>query len=506
MYSSDRRIARNTLYLYGRMLLTVWISLYTSRLVLERLGVDDYGVYSVVGGIVTILSFLNGTMSSATSRFISYELGRGDTGRLHRTFASSMKVHIALAAIVLLLAETAGLWYVNSRLVIDPARLSAANATYQLSIVAAMAAIIQVPYSAAIMSHERMDAYAAIAVVNVLLKLGAALGIALFATSDSLTGYAALMTVAAIAVAAVYAAYAWRHFPECRTVRASDRGILRDMLAFCGWDVYGNLCYTSRVQGTIVVLNRFGGTALNAAGSLTLTVGATVTAFASTVVSAFRPQIIKEYAAGAYGRTLSLLNNAARYSILLMGLLIVPAIVEMDTLLGIWLVNVPPYTAAFCRLCLIAACGELLNTVLAIGIHATGQVFRISLISGTIYLLELPAMWLLLRHTGHPAAVYALHLAAVSAILVVNTFILRHQMRQFSPARFLWRGVLQPGAMICVSYAATLAVACAVPGTWLRLAACLSASSATLCALTWLFILPADAKNSITHRLRTWVK
>ena len=164
------------------------------------------------------------------------------------------------------------------------------------------------------------------------------------------------------------------------------------------------------------------------------------------------------------------------------------------------------YTSAFCRLCLIAACGELLNTVLAIGIHATGQVFRISLISGTIYLLELPAMWLLLRHTGHPAAVYALHLAAVSAILVVNTFILRHQMRQFSPARFLWRGVLQPGAMICVSYAATLAVACAVPGTWLRLAACLSASSATLCALTWLFILPADAKNSITHRLRTWVK
>ncbi len=314
------------------------------------------------------------------------------------------------------------------------------------------------------------------------------------------------MTIAAIAVAAMYAAYARRHFPECRTVRTSDRGILRDMLAFCGWDVYGNLCYTSRVQGTIVVLNRFGGTALNAAGGLTLTVGATVTAFASTVVSAFRPQIIKEYAAGAYGRTLSLLNNAARYSILLMGLLIVPAIVEMDTLLGIWLVNVPPYTAAFCRLCLMAACGELLNTVLAIGIHATGRVFRISFISGTLYLLELPAMWLLLRHTGRPAAVYALHLAAVFAILIVNTFILRHQMRQFSPARFLWRGVLQPGIMICVSYAAAHAVACAVPGTWLRLATSLAASSATLCALTWLFILPADAKTSITDRLRTWVK
>ena len=199
MQQADRRIARNTLYLYGRMLLTVWISLYTSRIVLERLGIDDYGVYSVVGGIVTILSFLNGTMSAATSRFISYELGTGDLPRLNRTFGASMRVHIALALVVLLLAETIGLWYVNARLVIAPGRLFAANATYQLSVLAAMATIVQVPYSAAIMSHERMDAYAFIAIANVVLKFLAALGIALFASADTLVGYAALMALAAIA-------------------------------------------------------------------------------------------------------------------------------------------------------------------------------------------------------------------------------------------------------------------------------------------------------------------
>lgn len=502
MRENDRRIARNTLFLYGRMLVTVWISLYTSRIVLERLGVDDFGVYSVVGGIVTILSFLNGTMSSATSRFISYELGTGDVPRLKRTFGASMRVHLGLAAIVLVLAETVGLWYVNTHLVIAPERMTAANATYQLSVLAAMATIVQVPYSAAIMSHEHMDAYAAIAVANVVLKCLAALGIALFATTDSLIGYAALMALAAIAVCAMYALYSRRHFKECRSIRASDRATLRAMLGFCGWDAYGNLCFTTRSQGTNVLLNQFGGTALNAASGLTMTVSGTLTSFAGTVVSAFRPQIVKEYAAHSYDRMLSLLYNAACYSLLLLGLLIVPAIVEMNTLLELWLVDVPAHTVIFCRLCLIAACGELLNSVVAIGIHATGRVFRISFISGTLYLLELPAMWLLLRVTRMPAAVYALHACAVFAILLANTLILCKQMPQFAVWRFWWRGVLRPGSLIAIAGIASATVANAVPGMWLRLVAVGGTALAVLGAASWLFIFPDEIKQSIINRIR----
>ncbi len=502
MQDNDRRIARNTLYLYGRMLLTVWISLYTSRLVLERLGVDDFGVYSIVGGIVTILSFLNGTMTSASSRFISYELGRADMERLKRTFASSFKVHAALALIVLLLAETAGLWYVNTRLVIAPERMGAANATYQLSILAAMASIIQVPYSAAILSHERMDAYAVIAIINVVLKFFAALGIVLFASSDTLVGYAALMAAAAAAVCGIYMVYARRNFAECRSVRCSDKATLRAMLGFCGWDAYGNLCFTTRSQGTNVVLNLFGGTALNAAGGLTMTVTGTFTSFAGTMVSAFRPQIVKEYAALCYDRMLSLLYNAACYSLLLMGVLIVPAIVEMHTLLGLWLVDIPPYTAAFCRLGLIAGCGELLNTVVAIGIHATGRVFRISFISGTLYLLELPAMWWLLRATDMPPVVYALHACAVTGILFVNTLILRRQLPAFAIGRFWWRGVLRPSCLIALSLAAAMAIAAIVPGMWLRLVAVGVTAATVLGATSWMFIFPADAKAAIRNKLR----
>jgi len=502
MQTEDKRIARNTLYLYGRMLLSVWISLYTSRLVLERLGIDDFGVYSIVGGIVTILSFLNGTMSSATSRFISYELGTGDIPRLHRTFGASMRVHIGLAVIVLVLAETLGLWYVNCRLVIDSARMAAANITYQLSILAAMAAIIQVPYSAAIMSHEHMGAYAAIAMANVLLRFFAALGIALFAGADTLVGYASLMALAALAVCVIYAVYARHHFAECRSIRAYDRTILRSMLGFCGWDAYGNLCFTTRSQGTNVVLNHFGGTALNAAGGLTMTVSGTLTSFAGTVVSAFRPQIVKEYAARSYHRMLTLLYNAACYSLLLMGVLVVPAIVEMDTLLGLWLVDTPPYTADFCRLSLIAACGELLNTVVAIGIHATGRVFRISFISGTMYLLELPAMWLLLRATGMPPVVYALHAGAVMLILMANTLILKHQLPVFALRRFWWRGVLRPGVMIVLALLAAIMVSQLVPGMWWRMLAVGAVSSIVMALLSWIFVLPAEAKAAILKRIR----
>lgn len=501
MHADDRRIARNTLYLYGRMLLTVWISLYTSRVVLERLGVDDFGIYTLVGGIVTILSFLNGTMTSATSRFISYELGTGDIPRLHNTFGASMRVHLALAAVVLLFGETAGLWYVNSQLVIAPERIFAANATYQLSLLAAMAAIVQVPYSAAIMSHERMDAYAAIALANVVLKCLAALGIALFATADTLVGYASLMALAAIAVCAMYAIYARRHFTECRSLRASDRQITRAMLKFSGWDAYGNLCFTTRSQGTNIVLNHFWGTAINAASGLTMTVSGTLTSFAGTIVSAFRPQIVREYAAGQYTRMLSLLNNAACYSLLLLGLLIVPAIIEMPTLLGLWLVDVPSYTVVFCRLALIAACAELLNTVVAIGIHATGRVFRISFISGTLYLLELPAMWLLLRWCGIPAAVYALHSCAVTGILMVNTLILKQQMPVFAMRRFWWRGVARPAAIIVAVFAVCMAVATGVHDMWLQLVSVLLADALLMGAAAWLIVLPRDVRQSLLNKL-----
>lgn len=500
MNADDKRIARNTLYLYGRMFLTVWISLYTSRVVLERLGVEDYGVYSVIGGIVIVLGFLNGTLSNATARFISFEMGVGNDERLNFTFASSMHLHLGVALIMFLMAETGGLWYVNTQLVIPPERMVAANICYQMSVMAAIASIVQVPYSAVVMAHEHMDAVAVIAIINVVLKLGAALGIALFATSDTLAGYSLLMSLAAIAVMLIYAVYAWRHFPESHSMRCPDGEIRKSMLRFGSWDIYGSMSYSTRVYGIIVILNRFGGAVLNAAGSLALQVSGTIMAFAQAVTAAFRPQIIKQYAAKAYDHVLDLLYNAALYSFLLMALLIIPVGLEAEMLLKLWLREVPEYTTVFSRFSLIVALFELLITVVTIGIHATGRVMRLSLISGSMNLLMLPVMLGALHFTGLPVAIYCLYVVAMCAVLFVDTLILKHQMPQFSVSTFWWRGVIKPAIVCLVAATAAYWATAALAQGWPRLLLCCAVSTASLVILTWLFVLPANVKHSLRQQ------
>ena len=442
--AENHRIAKNAIYLYGRMLLTVGISLYTARVVLETLGVDNYAIYNLVGGIVAVLGFINGTMAGATQRFLNYEMGCGSEDRVRRTFSNALLIHLAIALIVLILAETVGLWFVNTRLVIAPERMWAANVTYQLSILAAMASIIQIPYVASVMAHEHMRIFASMSVLNVVLKLLVILSLVFFPTMDSLIIYAVLMLGVSLLIAALYRRYCVKHFNECHFSIRPDRDIFTSMLKFSGWDIYGNLCYTGRVQGTIVILNLFGGLPLNAAGNLTLTVSGTVTSFASAVTAAFRPQIIQQYARRNYNEMLTLLNNCARYSFLLMGLLVVPMFIEMDFMLGLWLKEVPEFTSEFCRISLLAACGELLVVTVCIGIHATGKVKNLSFISGTLSLIELPAMYFMLKTTGNPPVVYLVHCVFITMVLLADTVILKTQLPCFSIRRFWHRGVFVP--------------------------------------------------------------
>lgn len=510
---NDKRIARNAIYLYGRMMLTIFVSLYTSRVVLDVLGVADYGVYSVVGGIVVILSFINGTMSGATQRFLSYEMGRGDAATLRRTFSAAMTVHLVIAGVVLLLAETVGVWYVNNELVIAPERMHAANWTFQYSVFASVATIVQIPFVAAIMAREHMGYYALVTMVNVFLKLGVILLVLWVASVDNLISYAALMFVAALIVALMYIVYGLTKFRECRLERHNDSRILRQMLRFCSWDIYGNLCFTTRVQGVLVILNRFGGTVLNAAGGLCLTVSQTIGSFSGSVVTAFRPQIIQQYAKGNYPYMQTLLVNCARYTLLLLGLLIVPLIIGMDSLLEIWLVEPPRFTALFCRLALIAVCGEVLNTILSAGVHATGKVVRISFISGTLYLLELPVMWVLLQLTNNPAVVYMVHIAMVFLIVYVNSQILRVQWEYFRVGRFWKRGILTSMLLIAVTWALTALITsrwdlsgAATAGSStlavvLRLGAMALISTGIMALLAWFFAIDAELRGKIIAKV-----
>lgn len=500
--ANDKRIAKNAIYLYGRMMLTIFVSLYTSRVVLDVLGVSDYGVYNVVGGIVVVLGFLYGTMSGATSRFISYELGAGDPQRLQRTFSASLTVHAYLAAGVLFLGETIGLWYVNHELVISPDRIVAANWVYQYSLFASILTIIQIPYLATIMAHERMGYYAWVAIANVLLKLAAILIVVWVAAADNLSTYAAMIFLAAVIVAAMYIIYARSHFPECRWSLHNDRAIIRNMLKFFGSDIYGTLCFTTRAQGVLVILNRFGGTVLNAAGGLCATVSGTVNSFAGSIITAFRPQIIQRYAAGEYPYMLSLMSNCARYSLLLIGLLIIPLMFGMDTLLDLWLVNPPKYTAIFCRIALIAVFGELLHTVISIGIHATGKIFLYSIVSGTLFILELPLMWFLLRATENPPVVYTVHLAMIFIIIMADSWMLKLNFAEFQVIHFWLRGILLPLLLIGITLVATILIEfhllyAAITSPLLHLMAVALVSTLLLALLTFIFALDAPMRRKI---------
>lgn len=499
--ANDRRIAKNAVYLYASMLLGMLISLYTVRVVFDTLGVRNYGIYNVVGGIVAIFGFLSTSMSGAVSRFLNMELGQGNTAKLRTIFATSLHIHIVVCLFVLLMGETVGLWYVNTRLVIEPERLVAANWTYQMSLLAAIFTIMQIPYIAAIVAHERMGVYALVSVANGVLKLGVAMALILFGSCDTLIVYACLMAAVSFVVFLAYKMYCTRNFPETRYTATIDKSILRGMLVFCGWDIYYVFSNTARMQGMVIILNRFGGTLLNAAAGITMQVSGALTSFSSSLIAASRPQIIQEYACGNYSHMLAIFRNCSRYCLLLMGLFAVPLIVKMDYVLGIWLVDPAPHTAAFCRLAIIASFGELLNSVCAIGIHATGRLSRLALISGTFYLVELPVMWFALFYTDVPEVIYAVHIVAVFCIVLINTLILKSQMPQFGVLNFWVSGILVPLAILSAVLLAVWSVAGMLPDGFGNLLVVTAVSSVLLLVSTF-FAVNRATRQEILEKIR----
>lgn len=501
--ADNKRIARNTVFLYVRMLLSSGISLYTSRVVLETLGVRDFGIYNLVGGIVTILAFLNGTMSQATMRFLNYEMGIGDPQRLKGTFGTSLIIHSLIALILVVFAETVGLWYVNTHLVIEASRMAAANWVYQLSILTTVVTVLQIPFTAAIMAHEKMDVYAYISLGYTFLKLGIVLLLLWIPAFDNLIVYALLFFIISFLVGMCYFIYSVRRFAECRGRIRYDKKQAHKMLKYSGWDIFGNLAYTSRLQGSNIILNNFGGTVLNAAASLAVTVASTLQCFAAAVISAFRPQVVQMYARKEYDEMLKLLYNAAKFTVLLMALAVVPIYVEMPALLAIWLKDVPEWTVIFCRLCLLTAIGELLKMAVDMGIHATGRIFRLSFITGSMLLAELPAMYYLLQYCEWPPMVYAIHLVWIFAIVFAETLILKYQLREFSISKFWVRGAFMPIAVLAVTLAGCWRLEVAIGQSFGAFIVIGVISTLAIVGLSYLACFDADTRKMVNDKVRS---
>lgn len=439
--SSNRRIAKNTLALYVRMFLTMVVGLYTSRVVLATLGVEDYGVYGVVGGITSMLGFLNASMSGATSRFLTFELGRGDKKRLENTFSSAMIVHMGIAAVVLVLAETVGLWFLCHKLVIPPERMTAAHWVYQLSILSSMLAITQVPYNATIIAHENMNVYAYVEILNSVLKL-LIVYLLTIGDFDKLILYAVLMLAVSVTVMMTYRIYCVRHYSEAHFHWVWDKTHLKPLLSFSGWDLYGNMSVMVRQQGINFLINMFWGVVFNAASSIATTVNGMVTGFAYNLIQAFRPAIIKEYAAGNIKEMEIMIGNAAKYTVLLFGCMLTPLIFELPFVMELWLGNVPEKAVDFCRLLLIASLFNLINNVIGIGIHATGNIKRISLVTGSLIFACVPFVYLLFEFNFNIDWAYIILINNTIMVLITNTIILKIQISEINISK-IYKDVLQ---------------------------------------------------------------
>jgi len=420
----NKRIAKNTLYLYLRMMFSMAVSFYTSRVVLATLGVEDYGIYNVVGGVIGMFSFLRASMGTAASRFLTFALGKEDREEFQKTFSAALTIHILIALFIFVLAETAGLWFLENKLVIASERMHAARIVYQLSILSTMASIIQVPYDAAIIAHERMHIFAYIEILNTCLKLGIVF-LLFIGLWDKLILYAVLLFAVSCIIAGVYRLYCIKQFKECRYKYEWNQKVIYPMLNFSGWDLIGNGAYIGATQGVNVILNLFFGTLVNAAHGVASMVNTATISFVRNFQTAVNPQIVKLYAVGKIDELHGLLFQNAKFSFSLIWLLLLPVSLNLETLLQIWLVEVPEYAALFCRLVLLQSIISCVQRPFVMAIHATGKMKPFQLSAGTVLLSVLPISYFFLKAGGAPYIPFLVYIGASALELLVELYLLR---------------------------------------------------------------------------------
>ena len=422
--TNNKRIAKNTLLLYFRMLFLMVISLYTSRVVLNALGVEDFGIYNVVGGIVTMFSMLSGSLSAAITRFITYELGTGNRENLKKIFSSAVTIQIGLAVVIILLAEVVGIWLLNVKMNIPEARMAAANWVFQFSVLTFAINLISVPYNACIIAHERMSAFAYISILEAVGKLAIALLITML-TTDKLILYAILMCTIAFIIRMTYGAYCKKHFEECTFHFVFDKELLRRMFSFAGWNFIGATATILRDQGGNIVINLFCGPAVNAARGIAFQVNTAIHGFITNFMTALNPQITKSYASGDKNYMMSLILHGARLSFYMLLFLSLPVLVNTHYILMLWLKIVPEHSVTFVRLVLILGMCEAISNPLITAMLATGNIRKYQIIVGSLNMMNLPISYILLFMGMYPEAVFIVAIILSISCLAARILLLR---------------------------------------------------------------------------------
>lgn len=446
---NNKRIAKNTLMLYIRMMLVMLISLYTSRIVLEILGVDDYGIYNLVGGVVSMFVFLNSALGSTTSRFMAFGLGKENMFQLKKIFSSAFTIHVFFAFVILILLETIGIWFLNFELVIPAERLCAANWVLQFSIFSSVIGIIQVPLTATIIAHERMNIYAYIGIFDVTMKL---LIVILLKNSefDKLITYGFLLSTISLFLFIIYNIYCKIKFIEYNPRFLFEKSLFKEMLCFSGWSFIGSFSSIMKYQGINMIVNIFYGPAVNAARGIAYQVGFAVSSLTQNFIIAINPQIIKNYANGEISTMISLLIRGAKFSYFLLLLLGLPLMFETEFILNLWLIDVPVYSVIFTRLIIINLLLESFTFVLGASIQATGKIKMYQIIVGGFLLLNLPISYLFLNKGFSPQSTLVVSIVLASLALILRIVIIKIQIPELNVKQFTYK-VFVVGAIVTLS-------------------------------------------------------
>ncbi len=427
MQNANKKIAKNTMFLYIRMLFSMLIALYTSRIILNTLGFVDYGLYNVIVGVITLFTFLNGALGTSTSRFLTFELGKNDTRRLQQVFNSSFYIHLGIALIIVLIAETIGLWIVNHQLTIPEDRLYACNIVYQFVIITAALSIIQVPLTAMIISHERIKVYAIVGVFDTILKLCIAISLAYF-SYDKLIVFSFFQMLISISIYIFYYTYSKKKFQGIRIDLKFNKGVCREMLGYSMWNLLGSSAVMLKEQGINILINIFFGPAVNAANAIAYQVNQAVSNFSSNFIIAINPQIIKSYANEEREKAKELIFRGGRFSFFLLMIIFIPILLETETILQIWLKNAPEYSNILTRLVIILALIECFIYTIGSAIQAVGRIkYYQIVISGTL-LLNFPLSYIAYKQGANPEIALVISIILSFITVYIRLFFLKRYL------------------------------------------------------------------------------
>ena len=422
---NNKRIAKNTFFLYGRMLVVLFVSIYTTRVVLDVLGIEDYGIYNVVCGFVSMFGFLNTSLSNGIQRFYNYEYAKNGEIGAKRVFQTAFQIQLFLAILVVVLVEGIGIWYINHQMVISADRLVAANWVFQFSVLSLLLVILQIPYSAAILAHERMDYYAVVSIVDIFLKLGVILALP-YQTGDQLIIYGVLQVFVSFLDFILYYSYSKKHFEEIVFEKVFHKELFRSIFTFSGWNVLATFAWMTQGQGVNMVINLFFGTYINAARGISGQIQSAIQGFCENLIIAFRPQLVCSYAQGNMQRTERMMYSMSKIMFLMFFMLSTPVIFEIDYVLNFWLGdNIPDYTASFTILVLLSMYPRNFSMAFAQVVHATGCLGTYQICSAIVILLALPLSYIALKLGTDAISVYWINLAICLLMFVVCLRVLK---------------------------------------------------------------------------------